>query len=270
MRHRLCAIDDAPPCPSGHTRTGTRATPAPARRCPRPAVRRIDSTSAPEANHGTSRGMRQFGDAGPLPFARHRRGRLASCLPARGPLAQLAEQRTFNPKRAGSSPAGPTTQVRRSGHIRSPPGRSSKALRVALANAPPSQRQTPRSNWSESVGHLRTGQAALRGLGTLRLCPSSLITPEQRSGEPTALRRPATLRRKLSHPFVSHACWDAYKEVFHVRNHYPQHSGDPGLPPSGTPVRWGVPGGEGPTISSECMCPRSWTPSVISQAGAAR
>jgi hypothetical protein len=29
----------------------------------------------------------------------------------RGPLAQLAEQRTFNPRVVGSSPTGPTSKV---------------------------------------------------------------------------------------------------------------------------------------------------------------
>jgi hypothetical protein len=31
-------------------------------------------------------------------------------LTSRGPLAQLAEQRTFNPRVVGSSPTGPTNQ----------------------------------------------------------------------------------------------------------------------------------------------------------------
>ena len=36
--------------------------------------------------------------------------------PCPGPLAQLAEQRTFNPRVVGSSPTGPTEEVRHAAH----------------------------------------------------------------------------------------------------------------------------------------------------------
>ena len=92
-------------------------TPANSRHTTRRQVRAVTRTDTPldqaaQHNHlQRSRGLDSPSTSNPTDAGKTRATRFPTSKSARpGPLAQLAEQRTFNPRVVGSSPTGPTSK----------------------------------------------------------------------------------------------------------------------------------------------------------------
>ena len=130
------------------------------RRPPRPRRCARKASSSPRCRHFSPANRTDAGAGGPAGLG------VLTCRPFGGPLAQLVEQRTFNPLVAGSSPARPTTEYSKGWREISSPF----SLCASGSNAIFTRQAKAKVLGTKGPGWAWNGRASTAGSGTATRC----------------------------------------------------------------------------------------------------